>query len=491
MLFDFIKNWAVSSNKDKPKKKKELNSNPRSKDAVIVPGRVSVPNDENGIIGFLKEYSHLIPPSFRTELIPLIRDLYKVNPDVGIALQDMFKLANTGHLITFPHNTDEEAKEMRAHLEKVSKSWSNYTAGVHGLTNKMIVQSLVGGAISIEAVPNKELNGISTILFINPEDIVFKRTNDGRYWPYQKNKNYPNRKEPYIKLNINTYKYSSIYNDTDEPYGVPPFMAALDSLKGQSDMKENMKHIMELMGMFGFLEAKIQKPDRKANESETSYLNRLTSELKKLKANLSNGLRDGVVVGYLEDHEFKLNSTTQNLQNVDKVWTMNQQGVANGLGVNGNIIGVASSTTEGGSNILLSKMVSQLKNIQVFLSDTWEFIYSLELLLAGFNCKGVKVTYSTSTITDEVKYQQAQEYKIRNYQTLYNQGIISQDQFAFYMGFENPDQDEPRVDPNSQDDVNTTAAERSRKNDKNKSDRKTRDKNNPNPPRGDGDTKER
>ncbi len=50
-----------------------------------------------------------------------------------------------------------------------------------------------------------------------------------------------------------------MYNDTDEPYGIPPFMASLDSLKGQHDMKTNFKHIMEICGMVGFLEALMEK----------------------------------------------------------------------------------------------------------------------------------------------------------------------------------------------------------------------------------------
>lgn len=465
---------------------------PKNQEKVVVPpGRISVPNDPHNILSVLQGMNELVSPSFRTELIPLIRDLYKVNPDVGIALQDMFKLANTGHIITFPNNTDEEAKKMGAHLEKVSKQWSNYTAGVNGLTNKLIVQLLVGGAISIEAVPNNDLSGVATILFINPEDIIFQRENNGVYHPYQKNHTWNNNKEPYIRLNLATYKYSALFNDTDEPYGVPPFMTALDSLKGQADMKTNMKHIMELMGMFGFLEAKMQKDSRRPSESETAYENRLSSNLSKLKHNLANGLKDGIVVGYIDDHEFNLNSTTQNLSNVDKVWNMNQQSVANGLGVNGNIIGVQTTTSEGGASILLSKMISQLKNIQMVVSNTWEFIYSLELLLAGFNNKGIKVEFATSTITDEVKYQQAQEYKIRNLVALYNQGIISQDKFAFLMGYNQPDKKEPRVDPNAMNDVNDSAKKRQREADKDKSDRKTRDKNNPNPKRKDGETKER
>lgn len=128
----------------------------------------------------------MVTPSFRREVIPLIRKLYKVNPDVGIALQDMFKLTNTGHIITFPNNTDEEAEKMRDHLKDVSKNWSRYTSGMDGLVNKMLVQLMVGGAISIEAVPNEDLDGLSTILFLKPENIYFHQTNNGVYEPYQR-----------------------------------------------------------------------------------------------------------------------------------------------------------------------------------------------------------------------------------------------------------------------------------------------------------------
>lgn len=123
---------------------------------------------------------------------------------------------------------------------------------------------------------------------------------------------------------------------------------------------------------------------------------------------------------------------------------MNQQSVANGLGVNGSLIGVQNNLTEGGTGILLSKMISQLRNIQMLLKYALEFLYTLELRLAGYNNKGVVVTFGTSTISDELKVQQGIEYKIRNLVSLYNQGIISQEEFAWSMGYEKPDQKEPR-----------------------------------------------
>ena len=469
------------------------NKAPDKDTSSIPPGRVSVPDDSSqGLVVSLRDITNLVTPSFRSNIIPLIRDLYKVNPDMSIAIQDMFKLSNTGHTISFPNNTLEEAKKMKEHLSMVSKRWSNYTAGINGLVNRFIVQCLTSGAISIEAVPNNKLDGISTIVFVNPENIYFRRLENGVYHPYQKNPyTILNDRPDFIKLNTETYIYVGMYNDTDEPYGVPPFMAALDSIKGQHDMRVNFKHIMELMGMVGFLEAKMEKPPREPNESVQAYRARLNNTLVKLKKNMMGGLKDGIVTGYKEDHEFKLNSTTQSLQNLEKPWAMNQQSVANGLGINSNIIGVQTSNTEGGAGILLSKMISQLKNIQMLVSHILEFIYTLELRLSGFNNKGIKVEFGTSTISDELKVQQGLEYKIRNLQALYNQGIINQQQYAWAMGYEKPDQKEPRQINNDISDIEDSAKKQKREADKDKSDRKTRDKNNPMPKRKDQDTKTR
>lgn len=74
-----------------------------------------------------------------------------------------------------------------------------------------------------------------------------------------------------------------------------------------------------------------------------------------------------------------------------------------------------------------------------------ERLYSLELRLAGFNNKGMKIDWGTSTVSDEVKIQQGRQYKIQNLDLLYKAGIISQEQYAWEMGYDSPDENEPRV----------------------------------------------
>lgn len=471
---------------------KDLKTEPKKETTTgISPGRVSEPEDSGTLLSYIQGQTTMVTPSFRKEVIPLIRNLYKVNPDISIAIQDMFKLANTGHQIIFPYNTDAETVKMREHLASVTKKWSNYTAGIDGLVNKMIVQCLVGGAISVEGVPNNDLSGLSTILFINPENIMFKRENNGVYSPYQINTSYAGNNNQYIKLNTRTYKYCGMFNDTDEPYGIPPFISALDSVKTQADMKINMKQILELMGMIGFLEAKMEKPAQMGNESTPAYTKRLTKTLMDLKTNLIGGMKDGLVTGYIDDHEFELHSTSSSLDNVDKLWNMNQQSLANGLSINGSIIGVNSDAGEGAAGIALSKMISQLRNVQTLVSDVLSFLYSLELLLAGFNNKGLLIRFNSSTISDEVKVQQGLEYKIRNLKELYIMGTISENDFAFDMGYAKPDKPKPRVPITSLVGKSSGDAkkEEDREKKKDTSDRKTRTKEKKVPKRKDQNTK--
>lgn len=469
-------------------------------DPPILPGRVSVPEDGigNTVISFLNGVTKMVTPSFRREIVPLIRDLYKVNPDVNIALQDMFKLANTLHQVSFPNNTDKESDEMRDHLTSVTKHWSRYTAGIDGLVNRMMIQYMVGGAISVEAVPNKDLNGISTVLFLRPERIIFKREEDGVYSPYQINNTVvENKKDNYIKLNPETYFYCGALNDTDEPYGIPPFMPALDSLKTQADMKVNYKQIMEIAGFVGFLEALMEKPMKKANQSEAAYQQSLRTYLTRMKTNLRNGMKDGIVVGFKDDHEFNFHTTSKELGNLNTPWELNQQSVANGLGVNGGIIGLNTATGEGATGTALSKMISQLKNLQMMVSFVLERVYTLELRLAGYNPKGIRITWGPSTVTDDIKIQQANQYKIQNLNALYRDGIISLFQYAWEMGYDSPNEVEPRVDIEDQhskggsgDDMEGTKKDK-RQSDKSKSDRRGRDKSSSTPRRKDVDSKPR
>lgn len=454
-------------------------------------GRVSVRDDKTNVLRDLKTGLNFLTPDFELEVIPVIRKLYKYNPDLGLVLFDLIQLTNTGHTIKFDESTPAEYKaKMIAHLETKRKTWGVGVAGIDGLVNKMIAQIYVGGALSNEWVVDLNLKGIDYLAFVNPETIRFAaKGNKVKYEPYQKVANYSIGDKDLIKLNQATYIYMGLISDTDAPHGVPPFLTALDSISTQVNMKKNINFIMKQMGLMGFLEALLDKPDQAAGESEAAYLARITQLLTTTKQNIADGMIDGVMVGYKEDHEFQFHSTTKNMTGVADIFNQNEGQVANGLKTTPAFMGMKGIGTEGSTGIVFTKMLSQLKNVQSIVKMNLEHGYGLELQLAGFTFKGLKVEFNASTITDDMKIQQGKEVKVRNLRTLYADGIISQETYSEEMGYGLPDQKEPRVeiDPNKvQGDY---VKKKERESDKDKSDRKGRDKSKPQPKRKDTNTK--
>lgn len=461
------------------------------------PGRVSQPDyhiDNYGIHAF-KNNLDFVTSTFVRETIPTLRRLYKVNEDVGSIVFDLISLTNTGHIIEFDQTVKPElVDEMRKHLKEVSKNWGSGVSGIDGLVNKMIAQIWISGALSNEWIPRRDLKGIQNNSLVNPENIYFKyNKRTDTYEPYQKQHGKMSIQANYIKLNPLTYKYFALLNDTDEPYGIPPFLTALESLGTQKDMKTNINHILKQLGLLGYLEVKVTKPDQEAKESNPVYLQRLKNLLIETKQNVQNGFMDGVVTGYEGDHEFVFHATGKNLTGVTDIFAQNERQIANGLKTSPNFLGLPGGGTETNMGIVFTKMLSQLKSVQSLCSANLEAGYALELRLAGYNFKSVNVKWKPSTVTDDLKIQQGLEIKQRVAYALRVDGIIGQDKYAEIMGYEKPYQNEPVVpfedregSPSKDGEERDTDSEV-----KKKSERKTRDKGKSQPRRKDNETKPR
>lgn len=457
----------------------------KEEDPIMVPGsRVSKPVLDDNIYKKLQGNTIFVNPGFIADLIPTIRRLSWVNGDMGQVVNDMVQLTNTGHRIKFdPAVSAEQQQSMRQHLDDMQLLWGDGINGMNGLVNKLVSQIWIGGALSAEAVVNRDKTGISNVALVNPETIVFSWSKrKGRFLPYQRqNNNLGDRRgEKHVKLNTNTYKYYGLIGDTELPYGIPPLLTALNPLSVQEDMNKNIRFIIKQIGLLGFFELLMTKPHKKEGESDDQYKSRLTKLLDEAKTNMLNGIQDGVVVGFEEDHEFKFNSTTKDINGVSDMYRQNEQQVANGLKTAGQFLGVGgSSGAETGINIIFTKMLSQLTNVQEMIAAFLKHVYSLELRLAGFSFSGLRVEFNPSTITDELKFQQSQEYKVRNVYNKYLMGIISQQQAADELGYDKPDQAEPRAP------IEDNGSREKREKDKDDSDRKTRDKSKPQPKRKD------
>lgn len=420
---------------------------------ALPPGRQSIPDNNNSALGFLSPQFNIINPDYSIQFIPIIRTLCYTNPDLSQALDNIIQLGNSGHEISFDSGVDEtEANLMREHLNARKLEWAEGNAGMDGLVNKMIAQILIAGALSTEWIPNSSLTGIDKCALINPETIRFvfdKKTQ--KYLPYQQplhnvlqGKIASISEMGLVKLNTNTYKYYGLNGDSEVPYGIPPYLPTLAPLQNQKSMLESINYMVENLGIMGFLAVNIEKPDKYDDESETAYITRLESYLASLKTRLESGLKDSLVTGYKDDTEFQFHTFTRDMAGVNEIFQQNELQVASGLKMDASMLGRSYGTTETQITVIFTKLLAQIKNIQSMVKRNLEFGYTLDLRLAGFDFKSLRVTFNQSTAQDELKYQQAQEIKIRNASDLYYDGIITLDEYANMMGYDFADQDEVR-----------------------------------------------
>jgi len=480
----------------------------REAEALVIPTQVNTPKpprtqDSYPVIDgyeYIEGKTRFVKPSFIFEYIPVIRKLAAVNQNVGLVLNDLVQLTNTGHRIVFDKSVPaDQVDAMRRHLQNSSKMWMDGVDGINGIINKMISQIYIGGALFNEWVVKDDLTGVKHLAMVNPETARWSfNQRSRRYDLYQLVKNtyaIDDKVSPQKLVKLNPYytKYFALNGDTQIPYGIPPFLTALEDLATQKSMMKNIDFIVGQVGLMGFLEFLMEKPGMITGENEDQYQARLTTLLAESKKNLKDGVKDGVMVGFKEDHEYKFNSTTKSVGGLTEVFGLNQTLVANGLKQPPAFLGADSSGSETHINIIFTKMLSQLNNVQNLIKSNLEFGFKLELQLAGFKFDYLTLEFLPSTITDDLKIQQSREIKLRNLAVLYDQGIISQETFADEAGYEKADQAEPRVerDPIAIADAATAAKEQDAAKVKDDNDRKNRAKAKPQPKRKDQDTRSR
>lgn len=433
-----------------PITKKGIDNRPKAKKTAL-PGTRQSETEQPSVFGGTQYTT--VTPAFMRQVIPVVRQLMMHNGDVGQAIHNIVTLGNTGHKIFFDRKVaPDQVDAMRNHLINKRKEWASGQAGMDGLVNRFIAQILIGGALSAEWVPNTALEGIESVLLINPEDIEFKlNVRKTKYEAYQRIKQTFNSKRKtttdisLIPLNDATYKYYALNGDGELPYGFPPYMSVLDRVDTQRRMDKNINFVVDQMGLMGFIEALITKPDQ-LEATDIEFEKTLDTLLIKAKERLLTGFKEGVVVGFKDDHEFNFNSASKSYEDAVKLYDNNELMLASSLKQDASMWGRSYATSETQITVVFIKMLSELRNIQNLLKNMLEFGYSLELSLAGFQFDSLQVKFNKSTIQDELKYQQAEEIKIRNVKDKMILGLINQDQAADELDYETPAYPEPMVD---------------------------------------------
>ena len=417
--------------------------------APISAGRISEPE----INALDMQGMTTINPDYPPEFLEVLQQLAATNPDISYATDNVVRMGTTPYTIEFGDNiTPEQAKKMRKVLQESVKTWYMQSGGSESaLIADLIDQSIVNGALSAEYVIKNDITGIKEIVLVNPKNIVYKYDNKtDTYQPYQRVQSIKSGRIAedgnLIKLNTRTYKYFAVKRRGDKPYGIAPFLSALDMTDVEWDVLKNFRRVAKNIGVLGFLQILVNKPKMLPRtqdgfvETPEAYNARCKAYLNTMiRPEAEKGFATGVMTGFKEDME--MDFASNNSSNIggakDFVEVITVQKHA-GLKQDPVLLGRPFNTSEAMGKVILEKFASQVTSFQGVVADFLGEAFGLELVLKGFPSTKVYVKFERPRVGDKVKDEEARGMQIDNVLKLRDANIIDQQQAANELGYDVP-----------------------------------------------------
>lgn len=368
-----------------------------------------------------------INPDIPFEMLDIIEKLIWTTPDLSQTVKRTMQLGNTGHTVSFEGLSDLQSKAANEELENFSTQIFQPGAGMDSLVNAMFIQLLTKGAISIEAVPSMMLDGIEKVVFVPVKSVRFKRK-DGKLIPIQISS------VGEIELNMNQYMYIPLLQKENNPYAIPPFIAAIESVMMQKDSISNIKSIINKFGLLGFIFAQKKVPTNDG-KSHSEFQDYLAKELAKFAESFRQNFKSGAAVGY-DDVDLKHYNISNDSRGASDLFQLIEQQVASGIDIDPALLGRTYSTTETYAGVVYAAFLSSLNNMRRLIKRSLEKVYFLHLVMKGYPVKKVRVTFNKDRQLKPLDEANAEKTKTETVILKLDAGLIDPDTAAKELGYE-------------------------------------------------------
>lgn len=403
--------------------------------------RTSLPNHASLLSIF--QNMQIANPKFQMELIDVLEYFAMYHPEISKAVQNI-QMANTSHIIKFPESVGEnESKKMMEYLMDNRDSWMPYVGGIDGLCDALFTQLAITGCSSYEKIPSNDLKGMRRVYMVSPKNIYFKY-NDGEngFVPVQQvpsDSSYvgPKLMQQYVELNLVQYNYIALNIIGESPYGVPPFLAALDSIKIQNNQQDNIAKLVEKLGVLGFLKVLLEEPKISQGESPSAFNARAKNTLNENIDQVKKGLNTGFMIGY-NRQEIEMQNVSVNTAGAKELIEMNDIRLISGLKMDPSLMGRNNTTTETFARVILAIMTNQLETYQKRVGSGLCDIYSFALRMNGYGNHALKVEFEPVMMGDKSRAAEAEAKSIENAYVKYDLGLITYQQLAQQLKVDSP-----------------------------------------------------
>lgn len=394
--------------------------------------------------------THLLPginlatvprgPGREPAFVELIQTLTNFDPDASTAITAAVRLANSGHDVDCEDTRGNPLPEIAARLRLLeARVWRDGGGGADVLVDTLIKTLIRAGGAGIDIAVTPDLWDVADFFPYTPLDIVFKyepdpATGDPVLRKFPANHLYGPAAGPVEALPDLQTPYQPLDPDPDDPYGIPPFLAAVSALLQLIDLLRDIQQWAAVHG-YGQRDIKIIREslikaapeDYLLEGNEVQLAGWVRARFAEIRQDLENV---DPTKTFIHTDDVEVTTTAPGGQgfNVDSLIAELARRVRTGVKTPPPLMGQAEGTTTL-ATVQWSVYARTLLAIQLRIKRLLEAAYNVVLRIWGVPALA-KVTFNAIRATDRVIDATAQATEIVNAENLLADGVIDHNEFA-------------------------------------------------------------
>lgn len=422
-----------------------MTDKPRS-DAVQAARAPTAQPDLGNVSNFINDFVASYKPlamNLPWETLDYVELLAIWNPDYAQAVDNIKTLANTGH--NLQAESGRSTKRLRERIDTMARNVQRMHGGVDGLVDKLLWQAATFGAMCGEWVTDEALTQVVDFIDVSPKSIRFV-WEDEHWAPYQKvNWAEAQRAQKQghivrgnlIKLNELTFHYYAFSASPGSPYGMPPFLAALQPIAIQRDLIRNMAKIVKKVGLLGIIDVTVEALAKKPGESDADYAGRARAFLQEYATALEDMVESGGLA-HFDDVKVTPTSLAGNAAGATNIFKQNEELVFSGLRSMPSVQGRSYSTTETYAGVAYDIIIRNTLKYQRAVKRLVEAGYWLDAQLGGFRPSLITIEFNSNRTLNRLHDANSALLEVRTALLLWASGILDQQGAAQLLGYADP-----------------------------------------------------
>jgi hypothetical protein len=362
------------------------------------------------------------------EWLPLIDTLYKFEPNCRKHMLSTIALGNPGHNLEIDTPNESRAREALILCNDLAARCFPRSSGADGLINGMLSQSARSGGMCCEWAPDAKITRVERAYLPPVRTIRFRRKADGSVELGQL------QNSLFVALNPLQTSFHAVYFEDENPYPIPPVLAALQRLGNHKKVMEHIEAWFNKLSAMGFLSLVAERPEN-MGQPEDEYKAKCAEQLTAMSEVVKENLSSGIILSY-DDMTATFNNTNAGAGGAKQIAQLIDEDMFAGLGRDPVMFGRSFSRSETWSKVAYEELTVEIKNIQQGVKRSLEHGHRLNLDLQGFGDCGVKVSFKPMRSLDGFRDAEAEKMLSDKIFAAWDRQLIDDEKARRLLGYE-------------------------------------------------------